>query len=174
MNLEKFVISQFSLYCTSRLICSDTMSAYVGFEGYQTKSGFIHKELCIYYDENDYDHFIFKKPEWEVSEKDMKSVRYCCTQLNGLKFNDGSVPYNEIETILKKIENHQIYTFSDIAVKTLKKYLPNCSKIKNIQDLGFEMPTILPFSNCFRAKHRPRYCAKAKAKEVKEFMRWVD
>ena len=149
------------------------MNAYVGFECYMTKSGFIHKELCIYYDGDEFDHYLFKKPEWELSEKDMKTVRYASCQLNGLQFNDGSIPFNEIEHILKNIENRQIYTFSDIAVKTLQKYLPNTPKIKNIQDLGFEMPKQLPFSYCFRI-HRPRYCAKAKAKQVREFVRWID
>ena len=103
----------------------------------------------------------------------MASVKFVSCQLNGLKFNDGSIPFNEIEHILKNIENHQIYTFSDIAVKTLKNYLPNSTKIKNIQDLGFEMPKQIPFQHCFRV-HRPGYCAKAKAKQVREFMRWID
>ena len=147
------------------------MAAYVGLEGYNTKSGYIHKELCIFYEEvDDYDHFIFKKPEFELSRKDMASVRFVSCKLNGLKFNDGSVPYDEIKEILKKIGNRQIYTFGDIAVETLKKYIPNAPKIKNIQELGFEMPLEIPFQYCFR-KHRPRYCAKAKAREVREFIK---
>ena len=36
------------------------MNAYVGFEGYVTKSGFIHKELCRYYDGDEFDHYLFK------------------------------------------------------------------------------------------------------------------
>ena len=96
------------------------MNAYVGFEGYSTKSGYIHKELCIFYDGDNYDHFIFKKPDFELTRKDMASVRFVSRQLNGLDFNDGSVPYNEIKEILKKIENYNIYTFSDFAVETLR------------------------------------------------------
>ena len=149
------------------------MNAYVGFEGYVTKSGFIHKELCIYYDGDEFDHYLFKKPEWKLSEKDMVTVRYATCQLNGLHFNDGGVPYKEIDQILKNIENHQIYTFSDIAVKTLQRYLPNARKIKNIQNLGFKMPEQLNYSYCFRV-HKPRYCAKSKAQEVRKFMKLFD
>ena len=111
-----------------------------------------------------------KKPEFELSKKDMASVRFVSCKLNGLKFNDGSVPYDEIKEILKKIGNRQIYTFGDIAVETLKKYIPNAPKIKNIQELGFKMSLEIPFQCCFR-RHRPRYCAKAKAREVREFIK---
>ena len=146
------------------------MNAYVGFEGYSTKSGYIHKELCIFYDNNNYDHFIFKKPDFKLNKKDMESVRFVSRQLNGLDFNDGSVPYNEIKEILKKIENYNIYTFSDFAVKTLQNYIPNASKIENIQDDGFKMPLQLPYQYCFR-EHRPRYCAKAKSRQIRDFIK---
>ena len=145
------------------------MNAYVAFEGYCTQSGFIHKELCVFYDTDKYDHYLFKKPEEKLSEADMVTVRWATCQLNGLEFNDGSIPYKEIDQILKNIENFQIYTFSDVAVKTLERYIPNAPKIKNIQDLGFEMSKRLNFVYCFRP-HTPRYCAKAKAKEVRKFM----
>ena len=145
------------------------MNAYVGFEGYFTQSGFVHKELCILYDSDRYDHYLFKKPEEKLSEADMVTVRWATCQLNNLEFNDGSMPYKEIEQILKKIENYQIYTFSDVAVETLQKYIPNAPKVKNIQELGFEMPKRLSFAYCFRP-HNPRYCAKAKAREVRKFM----
>ena len=78
------------------------MNAYVGFEGYVTKSGFIHKELCIYYDGDEFHHYLFKKPEWKLSEKDMVTVRYVSCQLNGLQFDDGGIPYKKIDQILKK------------------------------------------------------------------------
>ena len=68
---------------------------------------------------------------------------------DGLKYNDGSIPYKEIDQILKNIENYEIYTFSNIAIKTLQKYLPNARKIKNIQDFGFERPKRLSYSYCF-------------------------
>lgn len=169
---RKAVISSHFLSCTARFNCSDsdTMNAFVGFEGYVTQSGFVHKELCIYYDNDKYDHYLFKKPERNLSDADMVTVKWATCQLNGLEYDDGSIPYKEIDQILKNIENLQIYTFSDIAVQTLKKYLPNAQRIKNIQDFGYKMPKRLCYSYCFRP-HTPRYCAKAKAKEVQKFMK---
>ena len=154
-------------------------------EGFLTKSGFIIKELCIFYDSEDFDHYMFEKPNWTLTGKDLETVRYASTELNGLQLYDGTIPYKEIGGILQSIKDYQIYTFSDLAVKTLRKYLPVTKKIKNIQDLGFEMPKQLPNSHCFRShnvlhrKHyctspRYRYCAKAKALEVRDFMRCFD
>ena len=112
-------------------------------------------------------------------------IHYIFSQLNGLQFFNGSIPYKEINGILECIRGNQIYTFSDLAVKTLRKYLPDTKKIKNIQDLGFKMPKQLPNPHCLRShnvldqKHyftspRYRYCAKAKAPEVRDFMRCFD
>ena len=80
-------------------------------EGYCTQSGFVHKELCIYYDTDRYDHYLFKKPEEKLSDADMVTVRWATCQLNNLDFEDGSVPYKEIDQILQKIEKYEIYTF---------------------------------------------------------------
>ena len=161
------------------------MNTYIGVEGFLTKSGFILKELCIFYDSDEYDHYMFEKPNWTLTGKDLETVRYASTELNGLQLYDGTIPYKEIGGILQSIRDYQIYTFSDLAVKTLRKYLPVTKKIKNIQELGFEMPKQLPNSYCFRShnvmdkKHsikssRYRYCAKAKALEVRDFMRCFD
>ena len=68
------------------------MNAYVGIEGFLTQSGFILKELCIYYDSEEFDHYLFKRPGWQRTEKDMQTVRYVSSQLNGLHLNDGSIP----------------------------------------------------------------------------------
>ena len=163
------------------------MNAYVAVEGFLTKSGFILKELCIFYDGETFDQFIFKEPtwSWELPNRDLETIHYISSQLNGLHLYDGSIPYNEIYTILECIRGCKIYTFSDLAVKTLRQYLPDTEKIKNIQDLGFEMPEQLPNSHCFRTHNvfnqeqysispRYRYCAKAKAREVRDFMRCFD
>ena len=163
------------------------MNAYVGVEGFLTKSGFILKELCIFYDDERFDHYIFKEPTWTwgLTNRDLETIQYISSQLNGLHLYDGSIPYKEITEILRCIGSYQIYTFSNLAVKTLREYLPDIKKIKNIQDFGFEMPKQLPNSHCFRShsvlnqKHyftspRYRYCAKAKAREVRDFMRYFD
>ena len=81
------------------------MSAYVGFEGYCTKSGFVHKELCIYYDTDRYDHYLFKKPEEKLSDADMVTVRWATCQLNNLEFEDGSVPTRRLIKYCKRLKN---------------------------------------------------------------------
>ena len=108
-----------------------------------------------------------------LTNVDLGTIQYVSSQLNGLNIHDGCIPYTEIEQILTVIDGYQIYTFSDLAVTTLRRYLPNTRKIKNIQDMGFEMPKNLPTSHCFRS-HRSRYCAKSKAREVRDFMRYFD
>ena len=161
------------------------MNAYIGVEGFPTKSGFMLKELCIFYDCEEFDQYMFAKPIWKLTGRDLETVRYASTQLNGLHLCDGSIAYKEIGGILQSIRDYQIYTFSDLAVKTLRKYLPDTKKIKNIQDLGFEMPKELPNSHCFRLHNvlnrkqyltspRYRYSAKAKAREVRDFMTCFD
>ena len=110
----------------------DNMNAYTAIEGFLTKSGFILKELCIFYDSEEFDHYMFEKPSWTLTGKDLETVQYASTQLNGLHLYDGSIPYKEIDGILRGIKDYQIYTFSDLAVTTLRKYLPNTKKIKNI------------------------------------------
>ena len=161
------------------------MNAYIGVEGFSTKSGFILKELCIFYDGGEYDHYLFKEPSWTLTDKDLDAVHYISSQLNGFHLYDGSIPYEDIVGILEAIKGYKIYTFSYLAVETLREYLPDTEKIKNIQDLGFEMPKQLPNSHCFRSHNvwdkthhvaapRYRYCAKAKALEVRDFMRYFD
>ena len=58
------------------------MNAYVGVEGFVTKSGFILKELCIYYDGDEFDHYLFKKPSWELTNVDLGTIQYISSQLN--------------------------------------------------------------------------------------------
>ena len=129
------------------------MNTYIGVEGFLTKSGFILKELCIFYDDERCDHYIFKEPTWTwgLTNRDLDTIHYISSQLNGLYLHDGSIPYKAINEILGCIRYYQIYTFSNLAVETLREYLPDTKKIKNIQDLGFEMPKHLPNPHCFRS-----------------------
>ena len=69
------------------------MNAYTSVEGFLTKSGFIIKELCIFYDGEEFDHYMFEKPNWRLTGADLETVRYASTQLNGLHLCDGSIPY---------------------------------------------------------------------------------
>ena len=144
------------------------MSAFIGMEGYCLPSGFILKELCIIYPNNEFDHFLFKNPDLKLTKADKRTIRYTTEHLNELQYEDGNIPYEQIETILNSVKDFIIYTYSEIAVKNLQKYLPT-TVIKNIQQYGFIMPKTLPESGCFR-KHCQRYCGKAKSIQIKNFI----
>ena len=145
-----------------------TMPVFIGIEGYTLPSAFILKELCIIYPNNDYEHYLFQQPTLDLTKKDEQTVRYTSKYLNQLGYSDGYIEYNQIENTLTPVKDDIIYTYSDIAVCALQKYLPT-TVIINIQNEGFVMPKTLPESGCFR-KHCQRYCGKAKAIAVKNFM----
>ena len=144
------------------------MPVFIGIEGYTLPSGFILKELCIIYPNDDWEQYLFQSPIVDLTEADERTIRYASKNLNGLGYSDGYIAYSQIGNTLDPVKDDTIYTYSDIAVCTLQKYLPT-TVIINIQDKGFLMPKKLPDSGCFR-KHCQRYCAKAKAIEVKKFM----
>ena len=117
------------------------MNAYVGIEGFLTKSGFILKELCIFYDGETFDQFIFKEPtwSWELPNRDLETIQYISSQLNGLHLYDGSIPYNEIYTILECIRGCKIYTFS--SCENLKIIL---TRLKTFRILGLKCLSSFP------------------------------
>ena len=146
------------------------MDAYVGFEGYTLPSGFIYKELTIIYTNGEYSHYIFEKPDnIMLSPQDQKTVRYATRHLNSINYGDGDIPYKQLGAILSKLEDCTIYTYSEIATKLIQKLLPTTVVI-NTQDLGLKLSKQLPDPDCFRIHINYRYCAKAKALSVKDFI----
>ena len=143
------------------------MSVFVGLEGYTLPSGYMIKELCIIFPNGEYNHFLFQKPDWLLSEVSRRTIRYATQHLNNLSFEDGDIPYIILPSLLEKIKEFRVYTYSDIAQKFLQQHLPTTS-IENIQTTGYQIPKELPDSKCFR-DHNQRYCAKAKALEIKKF-----
>ena len=146
------------------------MSVFVGMDGYTLPNGFIMKELCVLYPNDEYNHFLFKKPDSLLSQISERTVRYTTQHLNNLSYEDGDITYTLIPDILDKIKDLKVYTYSDIAQKFLQEILPTTT-IENVQNRGYQMPAKLPDSKCFRT-HNQRYCAKAKAIAVKKFMKF--
>ena len=146
------------------------MNAYVGVEGYTLPSRYILKELAIIYPNTEYAHYLFEKPKDVVlSQQDEKTVRYATRHLNSINYADGDMPYQQLEPILLRLSDYTIYTYSEIATKLIQKFLPTTVVI-NTQDLGQKLSKHLPDPNCFRLHQNYRYCAKAKAAEVKDFV----
>ena len=138
-------------------------------EGYTLPTGFIAKELAVIFPNSEYAHYLFEKPNnFVLSLTDKKTLRYATRHLNNLSYDDGDIPYNQIGPILQKLTNYSIYTYSEIVKNFIQVFLPTTVVI-NTQDLGYQLPKTLPDPSCFRI-HRPRYCAKAKALAVKNFI----
>ena len=144
------------------------MLCYVGVEGYTLKQGFVLKELALLYETTEYSHHIFAPPPTTLSLVDSKTVRYVTRYLNGLSYSEGQVPYSSVIPILKAIQHMTVYTYGANAVSFLLECLPN-TVIIDVQEFNYEMPTILPPSNCPRF-HNSRYCALAKGQAIKNFI----
>ena len=146
------------------------MDAYIGVEGYTLPSGFVLKELCVLFPNEEYSYYLFKAPvNKQLSDVDRRTIRYTTTNLNNLSWFDGHIPLEILPDILQEIKQYRIYTYSEIARKMLQELLP-VSIVNDIQTLGFKLPSCLPSDNCGR-EHKPRYCAKAKAVAIKNFLK---
>ena len=146
------------------------MNVCVGVEGYTLPTGYILKELAIIYPNTEYAHYLFEKPEDVIlSQRDEKTVRYATRYLNSLNYADGDIPYQQLESILQKLSDCTIYTYSEVAAKLIQELLPTTVVI-NTQDLGQKLSKQLPDSGCFRIHLNYRYCAKAKALSIIDFV----
>ena len=117
-------------------VCHKMMTAYIGIDGYTLPSGFILKEMCILYPNDEYDHYLFRNPGWQLTEADMRTIRYTTQNLNNLCYQDGFIPYDQIANILDSVKDDTICTYSEIAVTILQRYLPTTViKIYKMMDL---------------------------------------
>ena len=144
------------------------MEVYIAMEGFTLPSDFVLKELFELFPNGEYNHLLFLPPDIALTEADKRTVRYTTKNLNNISYFDGDVPYNQLHEILSKLRDYKIYTYSEVAVKTLQSHLP-MTVIINIQDMGFKMPGQPEDPCCFRI-HNHRYCAKAKGLAIKSFM----
>ena len=144
------------------------MEVYIGLEGFTLTDEFIVKELAILYPNKEFNHYIIRNPPKYLSEKDSRTVRYTTEHINKLSWYDGDIPYNMIERILKKVRDWKVYTYGAYARQFLLKYLPNTIVIDVQESMGCKLPS-LEMCGCFR-DHPPRYCAKAKAVFIKNYV----
>ena len=148
-----------------------SMEVYIGIDGFTLPSGYIVKEICLLYPNWEFCHLLFKPPtNRDLSDVDERTIRYTTTNLNNLVYQDGDVPYECLYDILQAVQLHKIYTYGEVALRFLQNVLPT-SMITNIQTQGFTIPSTLPDPACFR-RHNFRYCAKAKAIAVKNFVEY--
>ena len=80
------------------------MDVYIGMEGFTLPRGFIVKELCMMYQNEEFSHFLFKAPlNTTLSDVDQRTVRYTTDKLNRLSWHDGNVPFECLSNILKEV-----------------------------------------------------------------------
>ncbi|KAL5259993.1 hypothetical protein ACHWQZ_G010193 [Mnemiopsis leidyi] len=159
----------FPHFCLTSFEIRSNMQVYIGVDGFTLPCGFIVKEICFLYPNWEFCHLLFKPPaDQNLSDVDKRTIRYTTMNLNNLNYLDGDVPYNCLNDIIQSVQLYDVYTYSEVAMKFLQEMLPT-TMITNIQTQGFEMPSTLPDPKCFR-QHNHRYCAKAKAIEVKKFV----
>ena len=145
------------------------MEVYIGLEGYMLPQGYIVKELVILHTNDEYDHYILEAPkDLVLSPKDSYTIRWVTKNLNQLSYSDGFIPYNALTRIFQGVCNMTIYTHGCIATDFIQKYLPTTIVI-NTHINGFKLPELLPAVECSRF-HPARYCAKAKAKAIKDYV----
>ena len=142
------------------------MDCVVAVEGYYVSGQYIAKELTILFDEGNYQHFMFNRPNNLVlTDKDEQTVEYT-QKLNGLRFADDSfLPYNVIEGILSYIQNYYIQTAGFHSKRFLKSYLPNTEVVDLCDAFNFKYPPNLQAAPCF-VQHPPRYCSLSKARTL--------
>ena len=149
------------------------MDVYVAAEGYTLPCGFILKELCIIFPNGEYNHHLFKSPDHiTLTATDERTVRWSTKNLNNLSYDDGDLSIEQLGAILYKLKDFTIYTYTSLVEKLIQNFLPTTVVI-NAQDMEYHLPKILPNPNCFR-NHSYRYCAKAKAIAIKNFIEKED
>ena len=165
---EKYIISRSTPYVTFAI-----MNVYVAGEGYTLPCGFILKEFCVIFPNGEYNHYLFKSPEdIKLTATDEKTIRWVTRKINNIAYYDGDLFIEQLALILYKLKDFTIFTYSPLVEKLIQNFLPTTVVI-NTQDMGQHLPKSLPNPHCFR-QHSYRYCAKAKAIAIKDFIERED
>ena len=149
------------------------MNVFIGVEGFTLPAGFIAKEICILFPNREFCHYIFKAPiNPNLSAADHRTIRFTTDKLNKLSWYDGFISYETIPEIMIEFQQFRIFTYGEVVMRFIQKLLP-LSVVTNTQTDGYAMPSVLPNPACCR-DHPPRYCAKAKAVAIGEFVESLD
>ena len=148
--------------------CKMSFAVFVGADGFQLQHDWIIKELTLLFKNGEFNHTLFAPPSnYLINNIDLQTIRYTTTNLNGLNYQDGSIPYTNLEEYISKLENCAIYCYGQSSRKLIQQHLP-FAMITDIQELGYQLPDKLKNSECGR-NHNARYCSLSKAKAIKQF-----
>ena len=80
------------------------MNVYIGLEGFVLKRMYIIKEMTVLYENGSMDHYLFAAPTTlRLTAAEATTVRYASKHLNGLSYNDGGLPFEDIYTLIRKL-----------------------------------------------------------------------
>jgi hypothetical protein len=86
------------------------------------------KEICYMHpDMVHIEHIVLKPPypEEELDDKTKNQIDYCYENINGFRWNDGTIDYLELNLILNGLKDFLIIVKGIEKKKFLQKYLPN-------------------------------------------------
>ena len=118
----------------------------VDFQAYkQSRKEFVIKELAILKLGKKPSQYIFKPPcDWyNLPAKQRNENTWIKHNLLGIEWNNGGIPYEKIENILRPNLSHAkvIYVKGEQKVKWLEKF------VKNVNDISFKCPTLRTMKN---------------------------
>ena len=143
-------------------------------EGVNLRSGFIVREMSIYYLHDwSFRHYFFETPDnLSLTEDDRQTARFYRDMMGGIdldRYIDGSIPYINLDYILLQHSSYSIYVVGNVSYNFLRDKLPSHSKITDIRNITtFVYPRTLETAGC-GVHHEPRYCSLAKLKFVIDF-----
>ena len=141
-------------------------TVFVAAEGFQLPGGFFAKEVTIQTEAEDiYEHFVFKAPRSHfVTFRDQQIIWWTKYNLNSLDWDDGRLPYEQLNEVLQTISGCRIVVTDNNARRWLRSFLPTA----HIEELGGKIPTDLARVQCGRFHLLGgRRCSLAKAKYLR-------
>jgi hypothetical protein len=150
------------------------VSVIVSFEGVNLSSGYVVREMSIFYlIDKSYRHYFFDLPDnLFLTERDKQTDRYYYNVLGGISLRtviEGALPYITLDYLLLHLADHYIYVAGNVSCTFLREKLPYHSNITDIREISFFVyPRTLESAGC-GLNHRARYCSLAKLKAVKDF-----
>ena len=138
-------------------------TVYVSLSGTNLSSGFIPKEMSLYFpDDQSWRHYFFNTPPGrQLTENDIHTDWYTRRVLGGIGLHDalpGSLHYNQHRDLLRMLGmEYQIICSGRVTYDHIVKLLPYADVINS----PLVYPKELPPASC-GIKHRARFCSLAK------------
>lgn len=152
------------------------MSILLSLEGVNLRSGYIVRELAIFFpaENGGVRTFYFATPEdLELTHLDRRTNYHHRHSLNGANldvFIPGALCSTLLHPILKSLATYKIYVAGNVAQNFLQSLLPYTVVEDICKKFGFKYPKRVPHQRTCGLDHSGRYCAASKLNEIVQFM----